>query len=70
MFIKYLAPYINYTKIDLAKSITNTTYGEWIKVYYSDGCTSEIKIGVCYDFYFDVNGYRKPNKFGYDQFVI
>lgn len=69
-FMKYFAPYIKYTKIDKGKEPTDTTDGEMVIVYFADGSSTEIGIGACYDFIFDVNGKRKPNQFGFDRFLF
>lgn len=35
---------------------------------FPDGTTMELHKGSCMDLIFDVNGTKKPNKYGYDQF--
>lgn len=60
---KYFAPYIKTLNIDSADE--DRTVG---RIYFLDGSTVSIVKGRCMDMTFDVNGDRKPNKSGYDQF--
>lgn len=62
---KYFGPYIKSLKIDSADEDRNTG-----RIYFTDGSTVSIQKGRCMDISFDVNGERKPNKSGYDQFVF
>ena len=57
-FLKYLGPYMKYTKIERGK------------VYFADGSTALMWNGGCIDFNFDVNGDSKPNQAGRDVFVF
>lgn len=60
--------------------ITGSEEREWItsanqklKGYaltFADGSVMNTKVGSCIDISFDVNGDRKPNKKGYDQFIF
>ncbi|MBP3923905.1 type II secretion system protein, partial [bacterium] len=71
LFMKYLAPYIKYTKIEQGKieidedgnqKVSSTT------VYFADGSTAWLWNGDCIDMGFDVNGKSKPNQSGRDLF--
>ena len=57
---EYLLPYISYTKTE--------TIGDIVYVYLNDGSTFYNFKGSCMDFHFDVNGDKKPNKSGRNQF--
>ncbi|MBP3924716.1 type II secretion system protein, partial [bacterium] len=72
-FMKYLAPYIKYTKIEQGKIETDedgNTKGSSTTVYFADGSTAWLFNGDCIDFNFDVNGKSKPNQSGRDIFVF
>ncbi len=68
---KYLIPYMK---------ITGSREQEWItaqnqilkgySITFPDGSVMNSKVGSCIDISFDVNGDRKPNKRGYDQFIF
>uniref|UniRef100_UPI0040293B7B prepilin-type N-terminal cleavage/methylation domain-containing protein n=1 Tax=Candidatus Scatousia sp. TaxID=3085663 RepID=UPI0040293B7B len=60
---KYFAPYIKTLDIDSVDE--GRAYG---RIYFLDGSTVIISKGRCMDIVFDINGDRKPNKEGYDQF--
>ncbi len=60
-FMKYLAPYMNYSTI---------TDEDQPTVYFADGSLFELKDGGCLDFNFDVNGMKLPNKNGIDRFYF
>ena len=57
---QYLLPYLNFMK---TKRANDKFY-----VYLSDGSYMYIYNGGCMDFYFDVNGEKKPNTLGKDIF--
>ncbi|MBP3924237.1 type II secretion system protein [bacterium] len=71
-FIKYLAPYIKYIKIEQGKNQEGTLDNNDLKiksstkVYLADGTTVLLWNGICIDFFVDVNGDKKPNQFGRD----
>ncbi|MBP3925475.1 type II secretion system protein [bacterium] len=72
-FMKYLAPYIKYTKIEQGKIETDedgNANGSNTTVYFADGSTARFWNGGCIDIKFDVNGNSKPNQFGRDIFVF
>ena len=58
---KYLLPYISYHK-------TLFKEDRYEYIYFNDGSYFYIKKGTCMDFTFDVNGDKKPNISGRDQF--
>ena len=62
---KYFGPYIKALRIDSADEDRNQG-----RIYFADGSTVSIKKGRCMDLTFDINGGRKPNKLGYDQFMF
>ena len=67
--MKYIAPYIKYTKIEPKKYIESLS-GKKTVIYFADDSEAYAKNGACIDFNFDVNGERKPNKYGYDIFTF
>jgi len=66
---KYLLPYLNYTKVERNADLT---YKENVlkttKVYLSDGSIFYSYNGSCVDFFYDVNGEKKPNSEGIDSY--
>ena len=72
-FNRYLAKYIKYHHISQGYSKENedgTTSNEFNKIYFFDGSSAQLKQGTCQDFIFDINGDKKPNERGYDQFYF
>ncbi|MDR1167272.1 MAG: type II secretion system GspH family protein [Heliobacteriaceae bacterium] len=73
-FLKYLAPYLKYTNIELRTEEDIIGYTGEVTRYvisFLDGTTAMLHSGGCFDMEFDTNGYRrKPNRYGYDKFVI
>lgn len=72
-FMQYLAPYFKYTNIVSGKNIVEedgTKSGTVTKVYLSDGSSFIFNNGTCMDIIFDINGERKPNTPGKDQFTF
>ncbi|MBP3924760.1 pilin, partial [bacterium] len=70
-FMKYLAPYIKYTKIEQGKSEIDEDGNQKVSsttVYFADGSTAWIWNGSCIDMGFDVNGKSRPNQGGRDVF--
>ncbi len=70
-FMKYLAPYIKYTKIEQGKSEIDEEGNQKASsttVYFADGSTASLTNGDCIDINFDVNGKSKPNQSGRDVF--
>ncbi len=69
--MKYIAPYIKYYRIEESVPYPNPENPEkFSKIYFADGSEAYVKNGACIDFYYDVNGERKPNKSGYDIFTL
>ncbi|MBP3924995.1 type II secretion system protein [bacterium] len=72
-FMKYLAPYIKYTKIEQGKSEIDEDGNQKVSsttVYFADGTTVRISNGACFDLLADVNGKQKPNQQGRDIFIF
>lgn len=72
-FMQYLAPYFKYTKIISGKNTVEedgTKSGTYTAVYLADGSSVQFYNGVCMDVIFDINGDRKPNTPGIDEFVF
>lgn len=70
-FMKYIAPYIKYYRIEESVQFPDLENPEkFTKIYFADGTEAYVKNGACIDFYYDVNGERKPNKSGYDIFTL
>lgn len=72
---KYLLPYLKYLKTDEGRLPGTTPEGGTISgafptVYFADGSTMQIKLGSCFDMYFDANGAKKPNLYGRDRFIF
>lgn len=71
-FVKYIAPYIQYTKVEDGKNYLDENGinigGEHPTIYLADGSTFAIMNSVCMDFIYDVNGKRDPNVSGKDIF--
>lgn len=44
--------------------------GKLPQVYFPDGSSMQLKMGSCFDIYFDSNGDRKPNAYGKDMFMF
>lgn len=72
-FMQYLAPYFKYTNIVSGKNTVEedgTKSGTLTKVYLADGSYFSFNNGSCMDVIFDINGDRKPNTPGIDEFVF
>ena len=68
---KFIAPYVKI--IDSGEKEWITSLDQKLKGYsitFADGSIMNAKVGSCVDLSFDVNGDRKPNKKGYDQFIF
>ncbi len=63
-FTQYLAPYIKYNSIQKAKSAADFE----LAAYLADGTKLILHNGSCVDIYVDINGDKKPNSVGYDDF--
>ena len=61
-FLKYFAPYMKYVE---AKTVSGR-----YTVYFADGSSLLLERGDCLDFYFDINGAKKPNTYGKDLFLF
>ena len=62
-FNTYFAPYIKYLRLEKTDKCNSG-----LKLTFNDGSHACLKNGGCMDFIYDVNGDRKPNKYGYDTF--
>lgn len=60
VFNEYMAPYLIFS------SITDSLGG--IYVNFNDSSSMQFRIGSCLDMFFDVNGNKKPGKWGKDIF--
>ena len=71
-FMKYLAPYIKYTKIDKAVvvEIPEDAYKYELKVNLADGSTLYMHNGDCIDLRLDINGDNNHNQYVYDIFAF
>ena len=65
MVMKYIAPYINYLKIEELNNEEGRT-----GIYFADGSIAWVKTGACLDFNFDVNGNKRPNTNGIDRYIF
>ena len=57
-----MLPYLVYDKYQVSGAV--------IYVYLNDGSYFFLRKGACIDFYFDVNGYKKPNVQGRDLYTF
>ena len=62
----YIKPYTKY--IDITESKDPAGNRPAAKMRFLDGSTVTVKIGACYDIYYDYNGEQKPNQIGKDIF--
>ena len=62
----YIKPYVKY--IDIVSSQTPDTNSNATTMRFLDGSTVTVKVGACYDIYYDYNGENKPNEIGKDIF--
>ena len=71
-FMKYLAPYMKYIKIDKAVELEDpdAVHEYELKVTLADGSILYVHNGGCMDLRLDINGDNRPNKFGYDIFTF
>ena len=70
---KYLQPYLKITTSGSKEKEWITSQNQKLKGYsltFADGSELNVKVGACVDLNFDVNGERKPNQRGYDQFIF
>ncbi len=69
-FMKYLAPYMKYIKIDKAVELEDpdAVHEYELKVTLADGSILYVHNGACIDVNIDINGENNPNKSGYDIF--
>lgn len=63
---KYYAPYIKTLKIERSTNNLNRN----AKIYLADGSTIDGWNGGCFSFSYDVNGDKKPNMLGLDNFLF
>lgn len=62
----YIKPYIKSVDIE-KRRLFNMNMAT---LRFADGSQMSIKIGTCFDIYYDINGENKPNKLGKDVFVF
>ncbi len=62
----YIKPYIKSAEIE-KRQLLNMSMAT---LRFVDGSQMSVKIGACYDIYYDINGENKPNKLGKDIFVF
>ena len=62
----YIKPYIKSAEIE-KRQLLNMSMAT---LRFVDGSQMSVKIGVCYDIYYDINGENKPNKLGKDIFAF
>lgn len=64
----YIAPFTKY--IDIEKADTPYNNSPAAKMRFLDGSIVTVKIGACYDIYYDYNGEKNPNELGKDIFLF
>ena len=66
----YIKPYITNSKIEKGGATITTERTATLK--FSDGSQMSIKVGKCYDIFYDINGKKGPNERGRDvfQFIL
>lgn len=66
----YIKPYITNSKIEKGGATITTERTATLK--FSDGSQMSIKVGTCYDIFYDINGKKGPNERGRDvfQFIL
>lgn len=69
-FETYLKPYIKYQKVAFTSDIDSENKRNTLYVYLNDGSVFYFQKGKCVGFTFDVNGLKKPNLSGRDQFLF
>lgn len=62
----YFGPYLKFSILNSNNNENNQS----ADIIFSDGSTLKIYRGNCMDLYLDLNGDKKPNKFGYDKFAF
>lgn len=62
----YIKPYVKY--IDIVASKSPDFNQNSATMQFLDGSTITVKVGNCYDIYYDYNGEKKPNELGKDIF--
>ena len=69
-FMKYIAPYLKYMSVDKAEEVENEEdmKNYELRITLPDSSVLYFHNGGCIDMYYDVNGDRNPNTWGYDQF--
>ena len=64
----YIKPYITNSKIEKDGATITTERTATLK--FSDGSQISVKVGGCYDIYYDINGKKGPNERGRDVFLF
>ena len=62
----YISPYIKSLGIEDRKLFGK----EMATIRFVDGSQMSVKIGSCYDIYYDINGEKKPNELGRDMYAF
>lgn len=75
IFNSYLLPHLKILKLTEGQTPGEGPDGKPIagalpQVYFPDGSSMQLKMGSCFDIYFDSNGDRKPNVYGKDMFMF
>ena len=65
---KYFAKYFKSVRVEKGVYDEENQINEFTAVYLADGSKFTLHVGNCIDINFDVNGDRKPNAYGRDQF--
>lgn len=63
---KYIKPYVQNLGIEKRRLLN----ANMATLRFNDGSQMSVKIGACYDIYFDVNGEKKPNELGRDIYAF
>ena len=75
IFNLYLLPHLKVLKLTDGQSPGEgpdgkPVAGKFPQVYFADGSSMQLKMGSCFDIYFDSNGDKKPNAYGKDKFIF
>ena len=66
--MRYFAPYIKYSKIEKALPYSNGR--KYTTIFFADGSVVRIKLGMCVDWTYFVNGIKASNSGGRDTFYF
>lgn len=75
IFNTYFLPYLKVLKLSEGQtpgvdSDGKPVAGKYPVIYFPDGSSMQIKMGTCFDMYYDSNGAKRPNEFGKDKFIF